>query len=155
MGNITSCFSAQSNTAKLIDIHRKTVRAVDLPATAAELMLEEPGRVLSPVNDLRRDRRFSAVKADECLAGRGVYILIPVSRVNGKVLESEMAVIESICGGGRTKRRSSKILPVVAEVSGDGCDNPGKLIGGESDIGRVNCRVKQWKPALEPIYEGI
>lgn len=154
MGNITSCFSTQSNTAKLIDLNRKTVRVVDLPATAAELMLEEPGCVVSPANDLRRDRRFSAVKADDCLTGGGVYVLIPVGRVNGKVSESEMAVIESICGERRAKRRSSKVLPVEAEVSGDGGCNPVKLLGEESDVGRLNYRLKQWKPVLEPIYEG-
>ncbi|XP_057779405.1 uncharacterized protein LOC130997984 [Salvia miltiorrhiza] len=155
MGNSTSCFTAQSNTAKLIDLHRETVRVFGLPTTAAELMLEAPGRVVSPVSDLRRDRRFSAMKADEILAGGGVYILIPVSRVNGKVSESEMAALDSFCGDRRSKRRSSKVLPVVAEVSDDGCDNPARLLGEESDIGRQNHRVKQWKPALEPIYEGI
>lgn len=151
MGNISSCFTTQPNTAKLIDLHRETVRVFGLPTTAAELMLEEPGRVVSPANDLRRDRRFSAMKADDILAGGGVYILIPISRVNGKVSESEMAALESFCGQRIPKRCSSKVLPVVAEV----CDEPARLLGEETDIGRLNDRVKHWKPALEPIYEGI
>lgn len=155
MGNTTSCFSAQSATAKLIDLNRKTVRVVALPATAADLMLEDPGHLISPVNDLRRDRRFSALKADENLAGGGVYLLIPISRVKGKASESEMAAIESLCGAGVAKRRSSKVLPVAEEVSGEGCDNPVKLFGEESGNRQLKYRVlKQWKPALEPIREG-
>lgn len=155
MGNISSCFSAQSNAAKLIHLHRETVRIVALPATAAELMLEEPGHLISPLNDLRRDRRFSALKADDILAGGGVYLLIPVSRVKGKVSDPEMAAIESLCGSRTAKRRSSKVLPVVAaEVSGEGCDNPVRLLGEESDNRHLKYRVvKQWKPALEPIFE--
>ncbi|KAL1543972.1 hypothetical protein AAHA92_20881 [Salvia divinorum] len=142
MGNISSCITAQPNTAKLIDLHRGTVREFALPTTAADLMLEEPGRLVSPVSDLRRDRRFSAIKADEILVGGGVYVLIPVSRVNGKVSDSEMAALESFCSERRSKRRSSKVLPVVAE----------RVLGEES----LNHRVKKhWKPALEPIHEGI
>ncbi|KAG6436032.1 hypothetical protein SASPL_100913 [Salvia splendens] len=144
MGNISSCITAQPDTAKLIDLHRGTLRLLALPTTAADLMLEEPGRLVSLV----RDRRFSAIKADEILVGGGVYVLIPVSRMNGRVADSEMAAIVSFCSGRRLKRRSSK---VVAE---EGCD---RVLGeAESDVnGRRNHRVKQWKPALEPIHEGI
>ncbi|KAL8527235.1 hypothetical protein ACS0TY_005206 [Phlomoides rotata] len=155
MGNITSCFNAQSNTAKLIDLHRNTLRLVDVPVTAAEIMLEAPGYIVSPVTDFRRDLRISALKADESLSGGVVYLLISVGRVNGKVSESEMAVIESVCGRRRAKRHSSKILPVVTEITGDCSDNPVKVFDEGSDIGRLNFRNKQWKPALEPIHEGI
>ncbi|KAG6432711.1 hypothetical protein SASPL_104296 [Salvia splendens] len=147
-----SCITAQPNTAKLIDLHRGTLRLLPLPTTAADLMLEQPGRLVSPVSHLRRDRRFSAIKADDILVGGGIYVLIPVSRVNGRVADSEMAAIESFCSGRRSKRRSSRVLPVVADQ--EGCD---RVLGeAESEvIGRRNHRVKQWKPALEPIHEGI
>ncbi|KAL8557596.1 hypothetical protein ACS0TY_004881 [Phlomoides rotata] len=69
MGNITSCFNAQSNTAKLIDLHRNTLPLVDVPVTAAELMLEAPGYIVSPVTNLRRDLWISTLKADESLSG--------------------------------------------------------------------------------------
>ncbi|KAL8514262.1 hypothetical protein ACS0TY_013396 [Phlomoides rotata] len=69
MGNITSCFNAQSNTAKLIDLHRNTLPLVDVPVTVAELMLEAPGYIVSPVTNLRRDLRISTLKADESLSG--------------------------------------------------------------------------------------
>ncbi|KAL0389703.1 UNVERIFIED_CONTAM: hypothetical protein Scaly_0327400 [Sesamum calycinum] len=158
MGNISSCFYAQSHAAKLIDLQHNILRLVDVPVTAAELMLEHPGYVVSPLIDFRRDRRLSAVKADEILSGGRVYILIPVTRVHGKVSESEMAIIESACGERRSKRRSSRVLPVVTEISGVGTDNPVKVFGEVRDIVGVpsdRIRMRQWKPALEPIHEGI
>ncbi|KAG8389554.1 hypothetical protein BUALT_Bualt02G0241300 [Buddleja alternifolia] len=157
MGNISSCFNSQSHTAKLIDLHRSTFRVVDVPVTAAELMLEEPGHVVSPVNDLSRDLRLSAMKADESLTGGKVYILIPLSRVNGKVSESEMAVIKSACCQRKMKRRSSRVIPVAAEIAAVDTNNPVKLVGDQgTDNGILSYRIKQqWKPALEPIREGI
>ncbi|KAL8544910.1 hypothetical protein ACS0TY_005209 [Phlomoides rotata] len=62
--NITSCFNAQSNKAKLIDLHRNTLRLVDIPVTAAELMLEEPGYAVSPVTGSRRDCQISVISAN-------------------------------------------------------------------------------------------
>ncbi|KAL0459755.1 UNVERIFIED_CONTAM: hypothetical protein Slati_0602700 [Sesamum latifolium] len=76
MGNISSCFYAQSHAAKLIDLQHNTLRLVDVPVTAAELMLEHPGYVVSPLIDFRRDFRLSAMKADEILSGSRVYMLI-------------------------------------------------------------------------------
>lgn len=132
------------------------MRLVDVPITAAELMLEDPGYIVSPVTDFLRDRRISPLKADESLSGGAVYLLISVSRVNGKVSESEMAVIESLCGSRRAKRRSSKVRPVVTEIAGECRDNSVKLLRElGSDIEPLNFRIKQWRPALEPIYEGI
>ncbi|GFQ01572.1 hypothetical protein PHJA_002301100 [Phtheirospermum japonicum] len=149
MGNSCSCFNpSQSKTAKLIDLRRNILRRVDVPVTAAELMLEDPGHVISPVSDLR----LSAVKADECLIGGTIYVLIPVCRVNGKLSESEMAVIESICGKRRAKRRSSRVIPVVQEISSD--DEIRSLGKVSANIGLVNkYRMRPWKPTLEPIYE--
>ncbi|KAL0435961.1 UNVERIFIED_CONTAM: hypothetical protein Sradi_0304000 [Sesamum radiatum] len=157
MGNISSCFYAQSHAAKLIDLQHNTLRLVDVPVTAAELMLEHPGYVVSPLIDFRRDFRLSAMKADEILSGGTVYILIPVTRVHGKVSESEMAFIESACGERRSKRHSSRVLPVVTEISGEDTDDPVKVLGEVRDIGvpSYRNRVRQWKPALGPIYEGI
>ncbi|KAL6500262.1 hypothetical protein OROHE_025628 [Orobanche hederae] len=142
MGNMCSCFHAsQSDKAKLIDLRRNILRLVDAPVTAAELMLDEPGHVISPMNDFR----LSAMKAEDSLTGGRSYILIPISRVNGKLSESEMAVIESFFGKREVKRRSSVVIPVVPEISGD-C---------AADIGILNqYRMRHWEPALEPICEG-
>ncbi|KAI3460760.1 hypothetical protein Pfo_017423 [Paulownia fortunei] len=108
MGNISSCFYVESQVAKLIDLRGNILRLVDVPLTAAELMLEQPGHVISPLNDTR----ISAMKADESLSAGKVYILIPVSRVHGKLSESEMSGIELAGVKRRSKRRSSRVLPV-------------------------------------------
>ncbi|CAA0831980.1 Unknown protein [Striga hermonthica] len=141
MGNMSSCIHPpQPDTAKLVDLRRKTVRRVAVPTAAAELMLEDPGHVISPLDGFR----LSAMKADESLDGGRVYVLVPVCRANGKLSESEMGEIESVCGKKGRRRRDSKVVP---EVSGD--------CGGDF-VGNLNqCRVRQWKPALEPIYEGM
>ncbi|CAI9774283.1 unnamed protein product [Fraxinus pennsylvanica] len=148
MGNFTSCCSVESQTAKIIDLHGN-IRIVEIPLTAADLMLEEPGRVVSPAVEISgSDFRFSAMKADEELTAGKVYVLIPVRRVNSKVSESEMAVIKASTGvKSKAKRRNSKVLPVLDESSDKEIDNPVKLI--------PNQRLRPWKPALEPISEGI
>ncbi|KAL3648103.1 hypothetical protein CASFOL_009071 [Castilleja foliolosa] len=142
MGNGCSSFNpSQSKSAKLIDLRRNTLRRIDITLTAAELMLEEPGHVISPASG----NRLAAVKADECLIGGTVYVSIPICRVNGKLSESEMEIIGSICGKRKVKRRSSKVIPVVPEICGDDEIN---------SLGKVNqYRIRQWKPTLEPIYE--
>ncbi|KAL6515925.1 hypothetical protein OROGR_019230 [Orobanche gracilis] len=141
MGNMCSCFQAsQSDKAKLLDLRRNILRLVDAPVTAAELMLDEPGHVISPLNDFR----VSAMKAEDSLTGGKSYILIPISRLNGKLSESEMAIIESFFDKREVKLRSSVVIPLVPEISGD-C----------TDIGILNqYRMRHWEPALEPICEG-
>ncbi|XP_022890532.1 uncharacterized protein LOC111405741 [Olea europaea var. sylvestris] len=147
MGNFISCCSVESQTAKIIDLHGN-IRIVEIPSTAADLMLEEPGHVVSPAVEISgSDSRFSAMKADEELTAGEVYIWIPVRRVHSKVSESEMAVIKASAGDGKAKRCSSKVLPVVTESSDEEIDTPVKLI--------LNQRLRPWKPALEPISEGI
>ncbi|KAL2503456.1 Uncharacterized protein Adt_19077 [Abeliophyllum distichum] len=89
MGNFTSCCFVESQTAKIIDLHGN-IRIVEIPLTAADLMLEEPGHVVSPAVEISRSNsQFSAMKADEQLTARKVYVLIPVCRVRSKVSESE------------------------------------------------------------------
>ncbi|KAL2556506.1 uncharacterized protein Fot_01245 [Forsythia ovata] len=146
MGNFTSCCFVESQTAKIIDLHGN-IRIVEIPLTAADLMLEEPGHVVSPAVEISRSNsRFSAMKADEQLTAGKVYVLIPVCRVRSKVSESEMAVINA-GDKKKAKRRDSKVLPVVTESSGEEIYTPVKLI--------PNQRLSPWKPALEPISEGI
>ncbi|KAL2470752.1 Uncharacterized protein Adt_01418 [Abeliophyllum distichum] len=146
MGNFTSCCFVESQTAKIIDLHGN-IRIVEIPLTAADLMLEEPGHVVSPAVEISRSNsRFSAMKADEQLTAGKVYVLIPVCRVRSKVSESEMAVINT-GDKKKAKRPSSKVLPVVTETSDEEIYTSVKLI--------PNQRLRPWKPALEPISEGI
>ncbi|KAI7989500.1 hypothetical protein LOK49_LG13G01523 [Camellia lanceoleosa] len=82
-------------------------------------MLDEPGHVVSPAIQIRRTRRIPAMKADEELSPAKVYLLVPASRINSVVSESEMARIDSACEKRRPKRRSSKVLPTETEGSSD------------------------------------
>lgn len=166
MGNFTSCCSTvnviELQTAKLIDFNG-TIQRVKVPITAAELMLEQPGHFISPAEDLRRTLRYSALKADEELSAGKLYMLVPTSRLHSKASVAEMAVLESACQKRRPKRRSAKVLPAAAEVV---CDDEeeeregGFGLLGENDTGVPGCRLgvnynRQWRPALEPICEGI
>ncbi|CAI9767856.1 unnamed protein product [Fraxinus pennsylvanica] len=109
-------------------------------------MLEEPGHVVSPAVEISgSNSRFSAMKADEQLIARRVYILIPLSRVRSKVTESELAVVKAAAGDKKkAKRHSSKVLPVVTESFDEEIVTP-----------IPNHRLRPWKPSLEPISEGI
>lgn len=86
------------------------------------------------------------MKAEETLSAAAgeVYILIPLSRVHGKLSESEMAGIELAGVKRRGKRRSSKILPLVTENSGESVNNPVKVLGEGSDNGISSYLMRQW-----------
>ncbi|XP_059663397.1 uncharacterized protein LOC132309062 [Cornus florida] len=151
MGNCKSCCFVKPRTAKLIDGHGN-LRRVKLPITAAEIMLEEPSHFISPVDEIRRSNRLSAMKADcELLAGK-VYLLVPVGRLNCKVSESQMALLNSAC---EKRRPSSKVLPAV--IDDDSGEDSVRVLE-KDDTGSSVCRLgnyRQWRPVLEPISEGI
>ncbi|KAJ8620467.1 hypothetical protein MRB53_028996 [Persea americana] len=151
MGNYISCIPQKSVAAKLID-SRGNLRSIETPIKAAELMLEEPGHVICPAEELKRTRRVIAMKAEgELLAGK-VYLLFPVSRVNSRVSESDMARIDAK----KKKKKNGKIrvFPEGEEVRvclGGGDEK------GEDDTGFIGHRksnYRQWRPVLETINEG-
>ncbi|KDP28244.1 hypothetical protein JCGZ_14015 [Jatropha curcas] len=155
MGNYSSCFYIPSKTAKLID-SQGNLRQVKAPAKAAELMLEEPGHVVSPVQELRRTRRLIALRAeDELLAGK-FYLLVHLSKLNRKISESELGIIESAAAASKKKksskgRRGAKVLPAVANEAES-------EVKEELDMGFACCRLekcRQWTPALEAITEEL
>lgn len=174
MGISSSAFSFLNNfsnakTAKLVldaagSYH---VRQVKLPLKAAELVLEEdPGHVISPADEIRRTGRFVAVKAEEELVARKVYLLVPLCKVNRKVSESDMALIDLACKKKRSrtssKRTSSKILPAtpVEEPGLEGVESQqvdqGKLVtfpGSFQMAPHMKGYNKAWSPVLEPISE--
>ena len=123
MGNCTcSCFiqdSSRKKMAKVIDA-QGNLRKVKLPAKAAELMLEEPGHIISPLEDLKRTRRVGAMRADDELLLGKVYVLVPIGRVRCKVTDADMAIIEAAFSGKKRRKSGDKILPDVA--SARSCD---------------------------------
>ncbi|KAK4849465.1 hypothetical protein QYF36_025100 [Acer negundo] len=172
MGNYTSsCFSLHSRshkTTKIIDSNGHQ-RQVNVSIKAAEIMIEEPGYVICPVDELLRTHRVSPMKADDGLQAGKVYILFPVVRVNGKVKEEEIATIMNkvACGDQNKKKRSllrrrrkstsggAKVLPAVNEEVNDEVDSK-FTASGETDTGFPGHRFgnpRQWSPILEAISE--
>ncbi|KAK1412498.1 hypothetical protein QVD17_33801 [Tagetes erecta] len=151
MGNFTSCFSSNPQSATLIHVNGN-IQIIKLPITAAEIMLiEQPGHLLSPViDDLRSNFRLSALRADEVLVNGKLYFFIPVGRLNTFVTESELEMLRLDCGNvKRMKRcRKSKVSPEEEKNGGD------MVVSG--DGGFTGCRVggsPVWKPVLETIFE--
>ena len=151
MGNLTSCFYVEIQTAIIISAGGN-FRKINLPITAAEIMLDEPGHVVSPAEQIRRTGRIPALKADEELSTGNVYLLVPVNRANSKPSGSEMALIESASAKRRPKRRSSKISPAATEGSGEKVEDPITV----SPVNSAGCRLRgsrPWTPVLHPISE--
>ncbi|KAK8588199.1 hypothetical protein V6N12_022655 [Hibiscus sabdariffa] len=135
MGNGTSTyfikdsFLSGSKSVWLIDA-QGNMRKVNLPAKAAEIMLEEPGYIASALEDalflceLTMNFREGSLQSYGC----------------------DMGIIEAACRSRRKKISGAKVLPdltATEEESGveKGIHVPGYRLG--------NCRP--WIPALEPI----
>lgn len=145
-----------SNKAKLID-GKGNLRRVNIPIKAAEVMLEEPGHVITPVDDLQRNQRISAMRADDELLVGKVYLLVPVCRVNRRVTREEIAIIENACDKNkslkRRKRSGAKVLPSVnEEARQEKEDDQVTVLGGKDSCYRHGTH-RQWIPVLESISE--
>lgn len=165
MGNCTcSCFFVNSTQkAKLVDANGNLTK-VNLPIKAAEVMLEERGHIISPVDRLLRTRRISAMRADDVLLAGNLYMFVPVSRVNGKVTEKDISIIRAACDKRKSlcllsrKRNNSKVLPTVndEEVREDREEGDQVNVLRVDETGFSSHRFKnqkQWNPALETISE--
>ncbi|KAG2697620.1 hypothetical protein I3843_07G114600 [Carya illinoinensis] len=163
MGNYASCYFpslSKSEKAKLFDAHGNYLQQVKLPVKAAELMLEHPGHAIVPVEELRRTRCISAIRADDGLLGGKVYFLVPSGRVHCRISELEMMIIELACKkkARKLKPSGSKVSPAMKmeskEVGGEG---EGEVLGGEASglPGHHLGNHRRWSPALEPIYEAF
>ncbi|XP_038899061.1 uncharacterized protein LOC120086461 [Benincasa hispida] len=146
MGCFSACFSLKStNTAKLLDIDGGLIGKVRLPVKAAELMLERPGQVISPVDVLRRTRRISALKADDELVGGKIYVVVAVGRIGSKVSMTELENFELGCKN-RVKKNGSKVQPAAATAATAAEE-------GSDQLSCVRGNYKRWNPNLESISE--
>ncbi|KAF5175821.1 hypothetical protein FRX31_034595 [Thalictrum thalictroides] len=156
MGNfISSCATVSSNkptTANFFDSQGHFQR-VELPVKAAELMLEAPGSVVCPVDELQRTRGIWALRADEDLEAGKFYLMFPANRVYCKVSEMELELIKTAC---RQKGTTTgpKVFPNADHDQEEVREGVSSKLLGENTF--PTCRLgycKQWKPMLEPIYE--
>ncbi|PNX89842.1 hypothetical protein L195_g045964 [Trifolium pratense] len=157
MGNTTSfsciptnnCTSFEFVNEKVIKSKKKTatlldtcgnIREIKLPMKSAELMIELIGHVITPAEDLLRTRRIKALHADEELVAGKVYLVVPVSRVNSKASEFEIAVADQKKVSGKRKgNKMAKVSPVSKLTENDG--------------GVYSVRQRRWNPVLDPIFE--
>ncbi|KAF4364570.1 hypothetical protein F8388_014073 [Cannabis sativa] len=172
MGNqysLSSCVlvNPQLPTANLFDAKGNFLRPVKLPLKAAELMLEEePGHVISPAEDLRRTGRYSAMRAEDDLVAKKVYFLVPMSRVNRKISDSDMEIVKSATLKKKKSKNSSRVSPAMvataaAEEELEGSvvvssvfEEIGNDIASEGfNLGRPIGNNRLWKPVLETISE--
>ncbi|KAM7521420.1 hypothetical protein LguiA_011322 [Lonicera macranthoides] len=125
MGNCTSCCYVEPQTAMLIDV-RGNFRQVKLPITAADLMIDEPGHLISPIDDiLRRTLRYQAMPADQQLSAGKLYMFVPAAKLHSKLSQSDTAMLDSLYKKRRpSKRRSSKVLPSITQETGDRIEGP-------------------------------
>ncbi|XAR58382.1 hypothetical protein NMG60_11013765 [Bertholletia excelsa] len=161
MGNFTSCCHTVSYTATLLDTSGN-LRRIKLPITVAEIMLDEPGHVVSPAQQVRRTFVLPAMKADEVLSAGKLFLLVPANRANSKVSGLEMALIDS-AQKKRQKGRSSKVLPAVTEASSEEAEGAAAIAISQGNatgltgrrLGCPRTPARQWRPELETISEGI
>ncbi|KAK2649637.1 hypothetical protein Ddye_017126 [Dipteronia dyeriana] len=165
MGNYTSsCIyeHSRSHKTKIIDSNGHQ-REVNVPIKAAEVMIEEPGHVICPVDELLRTHRVSPMKADDGLLAGKVYVLFSVARVNRKVKEEEL---ETLINKADRKKRSllrrrrkstSGEAKVLLAVNEEVRDEEGQFtVSGGTDTGFSGYRLgnpKLWSPVLAAIPE--
>lgn len=155
MGNYcTSCCYIEPQTAMLID-GRGNFRQVKLPITAADLMIDEPGHLISPIDSiLRRTLRYQAMPADQQLLAGKLYMFVPAAKLHSKLSQSDIAMLDSLYKKRRPlKRRSSKVLPSVTQDTGERIEGPVVNLGENVTGYRLGINNTQWRPVLEPIYE--
>jgi len=159
MGNATSC-SCISNGGNIGAVLKKRIkgtktaillesdgntRDIKLPVKSGELMIEEFGHVITPLDELRKTGRVSALLAEEDLVAGKVYLLLPVSRVHSKASKFEMHIAETRSSHKKRTRGIDK-----AKVS------PSKDVENEVTVIPVCPRLGnqvRWNPVLDTIFE--
>ncbi|ERN16755.1 hypothetical protein AMTRI_Chr02g263800 [Amborella trichopoda] len=154
MGNCTSHYSPSRKTPPtIIDLGGNTSRVLE-HTKIAEIMLENPGHLVSPVAGILRTRRISALKADEELASGEVYFIFPANRLNSRVSDEEMAFLD----GKKREKSSRKVFPTSGEMAEKPVALPKFTVeeAGDCDTGFAGHRLavyRNWMPVLETISE--
>ncbi|KAF0918731.1 hypothetical protein E2562_025851 [Oryza meyeriana var. granulata] len=126
---------------------------------AAELMIEAPGHVVARAADVAKERRVRAMAAHEPLRDGEVYLLVPASRAGAWLGDREVEAIgRLVVSGGKkgSKRRKSggnRIFPEVVDTSAVEDVVERKGIDSQAQAQAHGLRPRQWRPALDTIYE--
>ncbi|KAK7379039.1 hypothetical protein VNO80_04491 [Phaseolus coccineus] len=151
VGNILKNRRKPTKTAILLESNGNT-REMKLPVKSGELMIEEFGHVITPLDELRRTGRVSALLADEELVAGKVYLLLPVSRVHSKASKFEMDIAETQSSQKRRTRgmNMAKVSPSLISRSIE------RDVENEVTVFPVCPRLGnqvRWNPVLDTIFE--
>ncbi|XP_051208137.1 uncharacterized protein [Lolium perenne] len=121
MGNFASCtltrIPGAAKGARVV-LPDGGVRLVRPPATAAELMLEEPGHFLADARALQAGRRIAALAADEDLELGGVYAAFPMKRLGSKAAPADLARLAAVfTREAHARRPASAKVAAIAVVA--------------------------------------
>ncbi|GLJ46357.1 hypothetical protein SUGI_0977160 [Cryptomeria japonica] len=181
MGSYLSCGSSHifpSNTVKVV-AYNGELQEFQKQIKAAELMLENPQHFVCHADSLQVGRRINPLSADEDLELGHLYFLLPMSKLQGVVSDSDMASIavraKSAMKKG-SKNFEKKIIPLFGDMvfqdkARDHDDLGGDLPGGlnivvvpkmdveglselQIDLGKYRLsKSRSWRPNLETIRE--
>ncbi|KAL5230302.1 hypothetical protein ABZP36_029078 [Zizania latifolia] len=114
MGNYLSCTLAKVPGAKGAKVIMPDggVRRVELPATAAEMMMDAPGHFLADARAARVGARLAALSADEELELGAVYATFPMKRLGTPLAAADMARLAATAT--REPRCSARVAAVVS-----------------------------------------
>ncbi|BAT86259.1 hypothetical protein LR48_Vigan03g279400 [Vigna angularis] len=140
-----------TKTAVLLESGGNT-REIKLPVKSGELMIEEFGHVVTPLDELRRTGRVSALLPEEELVAGKVYLLLPVSRVHSKASKFEMAIAEAQSSHKKRTRGTNmaKVSPsLISRSTERDAENE---VTVSPACPRLGNQVR-WNPVLDTIFE--
>jgi len=126
----------------------------------AELMIDAPGHVVACASSVTAERRVRAMAADELLRAGEVYLLVPAGRPGARLGDREVEAIALLVSGKKKKKTrksrpaGGKVFPEVNAVEDDAVEgNEAALCAGKRAQDHHGLGPRQWRPALDTIYE--
>ena len=125
----------------------------------AELMIDAPGHVVACASSVTAERRVRAMAADELLRAGEVYLLVPAGRAGARLADREVEAIALLVSGKKKSRKSrpagGKVFPEVNAVVEDAVEGyeEAALCAGKRGQDHHGLGPRQWRPALDTIYE--
>ncbi|XP_031486235.1 uncharacterized protein LOC116254796 [Nymphaea colorata] len=153
MGNHFSCVCAVDfPVVRLADL-AGNVHEFPSARAVAELMIEFPGRVVAPADEVLNSRRVRSLRADEEAKPGKLYVLFPMERVNSRVADHEVAAVAAaVSRRSRAKSSGAKVFPTAVVEAGA----PKKVRIEAPETGLAGLRLpnyRRWRPELQSINE--
>ncbi|KAJ0962761.1 hypothetical protein J5N97_027883 [Dioscorea zingiberensis] len=164
MGNTTSCTSyvITGGTVKVIAIDG-TVEEYMSSIRVAEVMLENPGMFVCDSSHLKVGTRVPGIAADEELACRRLYFILPMDMLYSVLTEEEMVCLTyraaSAVRRGSSTRKITRIFPLLSEFCLFPADQAKPLAHQQQQalksgkVERMMMRQRSWMPSLDTIDE--